>query len=45
MMIRDMVETDVGIEAIRDHHIAFGDARTFQGKERDIMFLSMVVSP
>lgn len=24
--------------------MAFGDARTFQGKERDIMFLSMVVS-
>jgi very-short-patch-repair endonuclease len=27
------------------HRIACGDARTFQGKERHIMFLSMVVAP
>lgn len=40
-----MIESDIGIDAIREHHIACGDARTFQGKERDIMFLSMVVSP
>lgn len=33
----------VGIEAIERHAIACGDARTFQGKERDVVFLSMVV--
>ncbi|WP_020564775.1 AAA domain-containing protein [Methylosarcina fibrata] len=31
-------------ELIDRHRITCGDARTFQGKERDIMFLSMVVS-
>lgn len=31
-------------DVIERHRIACGDARTFQGKERDIMFLSMVVS-
>ena len=35
----------LGTEAIDRHHIACGDARTFQGKERDIMFLSMVSAP
>ncbi len=31
-------------DIIDRHKITCGDARTFQGKERDIMFLSMVVS-
>lgn len=31
-------------DLIDRHRITCGDARTFQGKERDIMFLSMVVS-
>jgi very-short-patch-repair endonuclease len=31
-------------DIIDRHRITCGDARTFQGKERDIMFLSMVVS-
>ena len=35
----------VGEEAFLRHQIACGDAATFQGKERDIMFLSMVASP
>lgn len=32
----------LGPELMRRHRIACGDARTFQGKERDVMFLSMV---
>ncbi len=39
-----MLEEEVGPELIKRHEIACGDARTFQGKERDIMFLSMIVS-
>jgi very-short-patch-repair endonuclease/phosphopantetheinyl transferase (holo-ACP synthase)/DNA-directed RNA polymerase subunit L len=35
----------IGPELMQRHRIACGDARTFQGKERDIMFLSMVVAP
>lgn len=42
--VYDMVSDELGQEVIERHDIAFGDARTFQGKERDIMFLSMVVS-
>lgn len=40
----EMLEDEIGIDIMRRHKIACGDARTFQGKERDIMFLSMVVS-
>jgi very-short-patch-repair endonuclease len=36
---------ELGPEAIRRHQITCGDARTFQGKERDVMFLSMVSAP
>ncbi len=36
---------ELGPEVIRRHQITCGDARTFQGKERDIMFLSMVSAP
>ncbi len=32
-------------ELLHRHAIACGDARTFQGRERDIMFLSMVSAP
>ena len=39
-----MLEEEIGPELIKRHEIACGDARTFQGKERDIMFLSMIVS-
>ena len=35
----------LGPELIQRHHILCGDARTFQGNERDIMFLSMVSAP
>lgn len=44
LKIWEMLEDELGPEKIRQHEIACGDARTFQGKERDIMFLSMVVS-
>jgi very-short-patch-repair endonuclease len=36
---------EIGPELIQQHRIACGDARTFQGKERNIMFLSMVSAP
>lgn len=36
---------ELGSEVMQRHRIACGDARTFQGKERDIMFLSMVSAP
>ena len=45
MKIWDMLEQELGLEVIKKHNIACGDARTFQGKERDIIFISMVVSP
>ena len=35
----------VGEEAFHRHKIACGDSATFQGKERNIMFVSMVSSP
>jgi len=36
---------EIGIEAYEQHRILCGDARFFQGQERDIVFLSMVASP
>ena len=36
---------EIGPEVMQRHRIACGDARTFQGNERDIMFLSMVSAP
>jgi len=35
----------IGEEAFLRHQIACGDSAMFQGKERDIMFISMVASP
>ena len=45
LLVWEMLTEEVGPELMARHKIACGDARTFQGKERDIMFLSMVVSP
>lgn len=45
LKIWEMLEAELGPEQIKKHEIACGDARTFQGKEKDIMFLSMIVSP
>jgi len=42
--IWDEITLQLGPELIEKHNIACGDARTFQGKERDIVFLTMVVS-
>ena len=43
--IWQMLEKEIGAELMSHYNIACGDARTFQGKERDIMFLSLVVTP
>jgi very-short-patch-repair endonuclease len=43
--IWERLTEELGPETIRRHQIACGDARTFQGKERNIMFLSMVSAP
>jgi very-short-patch-repair endonuclease len=45
MLIWESLTDEIGPELMQRHHIACGDARTFQGKERDIMFLSMVSAP
>jgi very-short-patch-repair endonuclease len=45
LKIWDLLTDELGLEAIQSHNIACGDARAFQGKERDIMFLSMVSAP
>ncbi len=43
--IWERLTAELGPELIQRHHILCGDARTFQGNERDIMFLSMVSAP
>jgi tetratricopeptide (TPR) repeat protein/very-short-patch-repair endonuclease/phosphopantetheinyl transferase (holo-ACP synthase)/Cdc6-like AAA superfamily ATPase len=43
--IWELLTSELGPELMQRHRIACGDARTFQGKERDIMFLSMVAVP
>ena len=45
LLIWQRLSDELGPEVIQRHRIACGDARTFQGKERDIMFLSMVSAP
>jgi len=41
--IQDKLLIELGEDVFQEYRIACGDAATFQGKERDIMFLSMVV--
>lgn len=43
--IWEMIQQDITPDKITNHKITCGDALTFQGKERDIMFLSMVAAP
>lgn len=43
--IQDKLLREIGEDVFQKHKIACGDAATFQGKERDIIFLSMVVGP
>ena len=42
LAIWERLTEEIGPELMQRHRIACGDARTFQGKERDVMFLSMV---
>ena len=44
-LIQDLLTEKIGNEAIVQHRIMCGNAATFQGQERDIMFLSMVACP
>lgn len=43
--IQQLLLERIGEEAFLRHSIACGDSATFQGKERDIVFLSMVECP
>lgn len=45
LFIWERLTDELGPELMQRHRVACGDARTFQGKERDIMFLSMVSAP
>jgi len=45
LLIWDRLTDELGPDVMQRHRITCGDARTFQGKERDIMFLSMVSAP
>jgi very-short-patch-repair endonuclease len=45
LRVWDQLTEEIGPEEIERHRIRCGDARTFQGNERDIMFLSMVAAP
>jgi very-short-patch-repair endonuclease len=45
LKVWDRLAEELGPQALQRHAVACGDARTFQGKERDIMFLSMVSAP
>jgi len=44
-LIQNLLIDRIGEDRFIHHDIACGDSATFQGKERDIMFLSMVASP
>lgn len=41
--IQDQLLIELGEDVFQEYKVSCGDASTFQGKERDIMFLSMVV--
>lgn len=43
--INDLLSVELGLEAMERHRIMCGNASTFQGQERDIVFLSMVACP
>jgi very-short-patch-repair endonuclease len=45
LRVWDRLVEELGPQVLQRHAVACGDARTFQGKERDIMFLSMVSAP
>jgi len=43
--IWERLNDEYGPQPLQRHRIACGDARTFQGRERDVMFLSLVCAP
>lgn len=43
--IRNLLSDSLGEEVMQRHSILCGDSATFQGNERDIVFLSMVADP
>jgi len=45
MLIWERLTQEITPEVLRRHAITCGDARQFQGRERDIMYLSMVCAP
>lgn len=45
LRIMQMLNAELGEQVVTQFKITCGDARTFQGKERDIMFLSMIAAP
>jgi very-short-patch-repair endonuclease len=45
LYIQKLLLEQIGGDRFLQHRITCGDAATFQGKERDIMFVSMVASP
>ena len=44
-LINRMLLDEIGEELMLRHRIACGDSATFQGNERDVIFLSMVADP
>lgn len=44
-LIRSKLSESIGEEVMQRHKILCGDSATFQGTERDIVFLSMVADP
>jgi very-short-patch-repair endonuclease len=45
LRVWDALALELGAASLQQHAIACGDARAFQGRERDIIFLSMVSAP
>ena len=43
--VQELLWQELGEETYQNHQIACGDSAAFQGKEKDIIFLSMVVGP
>lgn len=44
-LIYDRLVSELGAEVVEKHRIMCGSSATFQGQERDVMFLSMVACP
>ena len=45
LTIWDRLNDEYGPQLLQRHRVACGDARTFQGRERDVIFLSLVCAP